>query len=208
MGGCSPLNSETNLMIVSVRRFLLYLGLFFALSLTSCSCEKGEVIPRDDLAEIYADLFVVDQWASYQTFGKSLDSLSLYAAVFEQYGYTVSDFRCSVEEYIKDPDRFSKIIKTSMAILEQRKKELEVERSVQRSEEERQEKLKDYYPKQRYNLSGLSNSEVFTIGEDVKVYVDSSAATPWIFDVQKGRDTVYVGPIMQIEKLEKSDESL
>ena len=41
-------------------------------------------------------------------------------------------------------------------------------------------------------------SEVLERCGDVPVYVDTTAATPWNFDEQKGRDTVFTGPAFRL----------
>lgn len=171
--------------------------LLLLLALLSCS-SKGRVIPRDEMAEVYADLFMADQWAADRHIGRQLDTVSLYAAVLERHGYEVRDYRRSVEEYIKDPDRFARIIKNSMAILEAREAGLKKERERRQSLDEQELARQRYAPPSRYNLSGLDNPEIFRLAGDVPVYVDTTAATPWNFDEQKGRDTVFTGPAFRL----------
>ena len=91
-----------------------------------------------------------------------------------------------------------------MGLLEQREVELKKKMKAQRSEEDRLKARQAFAPEFRYNLSGLDNPEVFRIGNDVRVFVDSTAATPWTFDDQKGRDTIFRGPTLIIKEIPDS----
>ncbi|MBQ2452008.1 MAG: DUF4296 domain-containing protein [Bacteroidales bacterium] len=185
-----------------MKRVLTYLCLAFAMVFLLACSKKGRVIPRDDMAEIYADLFMTDEWAAHQNFMRKLDSLSLYAAVLERHGYTVEDFRASIDAYLDDPDRFSRILKNTRSILEDRKDMLEKEQKILRSAEQRRQARLAYVPEFIYQLSGLDNPEIFTFAGGVEVYVDTTGTSSWMFDEQKGRDTIYIGPRMQIESLD------
>ena len=107
--------------------FLLLLG-----ALLSCT-PRGRVIPKERLAEIYADLFMADEWVAEKHLRGALDTASIYGAVLERYGYTVEDYRVTAKEYLKDPERYAKIIKRTMKLLEQREKDLKKE--IQRLDE-------------------------------------------------------------------------
>lgn len=110
----------------------IFLFLFLLGALLSCT-PPGRVIPKEKLAEIYADMFVADQWVAEHHLRSALDTASLYGAVLERYGYTVEDYRVTAKEYLKDPERYAKIIKKTMKILEQREKDLKAE--IQRQDE-------------------------------------------------------------------------
>ena len=93
-----------------------------ALVLTACLCScsrEGRVIPRNKLAHIYADMFLADSWlssASPESRHRS-DTMAFYEPIFEKYGYTVEDYWASVSHYLQDPDRFSRILNKSNALL-------------------------------------------------------------------------------------------
>lgn len=92
----------------------------------SCSKDKEKVIPRGKLAEIYAEMLVTDQWiVDSPGVRRSADTSLVYEPVLEKYGYTSADYRKSVEEYMNDPERFSRILRTSAKILDDRLAELE-----------------------------------------------------------------------------------
>ena len=113
----------------------IFLFFFLLGALLSCT-PRGRVIPKEKLAEIYADMFVADEWVAEQHLRGALDTASLYGAVLERYGYTVEDYRVTTKEYLKDPERYAKIIKKTMKILEQRERDL-------KNEIQRQDQLKD-----------------------------------------------------------------
>lgn len=91
--------------------------LFFA----SCSENEGKVIPRSKLAEIYAEMFLTDQWIiSTPGLRHIADTSLVYEPILEKYGYTAEDYRRSVDRYMDDPERFSRILRSSAGILENR----------------------------------------------------------------------------------------
>ena len=96
-----------------------------ALSLISCSDRGGRVIPRAKLAEIYAEMFVTDQWVlSTPSVRRLADTSLVYEPILEKYGYTSEDYRKSVDSYMDDPERFSRILRSSVGILDKRLEEL------------------------------------------------------------------------------------
>lgn len=96
-----------------------------ALSLISCSDRGGRVIPRAKLAEIYAEMFVTDQWVlSTPSVRRIADTSLVYEPILEKYGYTSEDYRKSVDSYMDDPERFSRILRSSVGILDKRLEEL------------------------------------------------------------------------------------
>ena len=92
-----------------------------ALFLISCSDRGGRVIPRAKLAEIYAEMFVTDQWVlSTPSVRRLADTSLVYEPILEKYGYTSADYRKSVEVYMDDPERFSRILRSTVGILDKR----------------------------------------------------------------------------------------
>lgn len=111
-------------------RFLhIFALLAFVLGLSaSCKKNEAEVIPRSKLARIYAEMLVTDQWIT-STPGVRLiaDTSLVYEPILERYGYTSEDYVKSVDEYMNDPERFARILRTSADILEDRIAELKEE---------------------------------------------------------------------------------
>lgn len=86
-------------------------ALLLTLLLFSCS-GRTRIIPRSTLANIYADMFLADQWLSDHSSERSAADTSLfYDPIFARYGYTFEDYDRSVKHYLKDPERFSKIFR-------------------------------------------------------------------------------------------------
>lgn len=108
--------------------------LLVALAAVLASCDRGRVIPKDRMAEIYAEMFLADQWieANPQV-RRAVDTTCVYEAVFEKYGYDADDYRASMDHYMDDPERFAKILRRSASILEARMAELDAERKVARA---------------------------------------------------------------------------
>ena len=98
-----------------------------------CSCGRdGKVIPRSKLSRIYAEMFLADAWlntASMETKERA-DTMAFYEPIFEKYGYTVEDYWASVSYYLQDPDRFSRILNKSNAMLETEFNALEKQRQA------------------------------------------------------------------------------
>ena len=160
-----------------MKRCLAYLLL--ALLLLGCS-SRVKIIPRGEMAEVYADLFLVDQWAADRNIpSRQLDTLSLYAAVLERHGYTFADFNASEEKYLKDPERFSRIVKKTMGILEQREVVLKQRMKEQLGEKDRQNARLVYAPYERFRMGNLDSSGVFRLPGDIRVYVDTTVYSSW-----------------------------
>ena len=91
------------------------------LLIVSCSGDNGKVIPRSKLAEIYAEMFMTDQWISSTPGVRHIADTSLvYEPILEKYGYTSADYRKSVDRYMDDPERFSRILRTTGELLDKR----------------------------------------------------------------------------------------
>ena len=107
-----------------LRLSLLALSLAW-LCLSGCN-RKDKVIPRAVMADIYADLFVADQWLREQGPAfQEADTMRFYEPVFRKYGYTTLDFRNSANYYLKDPRRFARILQQASSQLEDHAKYLE-----------------------------------------------------------------------------------
>lgn len=89
-----------------MKRFL-HIVLVLALA---AACRNPRIIPKDTLTDIYVDMFLADQQVREDNFPhQRMDSLLVYEAVFEKYGYDTDDYLRSVEHYLHDPERFTKV---------------------------------------------------------------------------------------------------
>lgn len=103
------------------------IAVVFALLLSFLSCSRsGKVIPASKMSQIYADIFVADQWLRENTGSRRMvDTTLFYDPVFQKYGYSREDFVASVGYYIDKPDKFSKILKKSTQIIQTDKERFE-----------------------------------------------------------------------------------
>ncbi len=98
----------------------------------SCGKDGAEVIPRKKLAKIYAEMLVTDQWITSTAGVRQIADTSLvYEPILKKYGYTSEDYRKSVDKYMDDPERFSRIFRRSVEILDDRLAELMKEQARQ-----------------------------------------------------------------------------
>ena len=105
---------------------ILALALSAVIFLASCGRDDAEVIPRDDLAKIYAEMLLTDQWiVNTPNIRLIADTSLVYAPIFEKYGYDTDDYRKSVDHYMDDPERFAKILRETGEILDDRMVTLE-----------------------------------------------------------------------------------
>lgn len=82
-----------------------------ALCLLFSSCAR-DIIPRATLAEIYADMFLADQWLyDHSSERSTADTTLFYDPILARYGYTFEQYDKTVKHYMKDPERFSKIFR-------------------------------------------------------------------------------------------------
>lgn len=109
---------NTGIMIGRIFHILTVTG---AMLLCMACGREGKVIPKGKMAEIYADMFVADQWITqnYRA-SRTADTTVVYEAVFRKYGYDSEDYRASVEHYIQDPDRYARILRQTVVLLDER----------------------------------------------------------------------------------------
>ena len=87
--------------------------------LLAAACQGPRVIPKDTLADIYTDMFIADQKVRDLGIPRvQMDTMLVYEAVFEKYGYDTDDYLHTVRYYLKDPERFAKVLETVTKRLE------------------------------------------------------------------------------------------
>ena len=78
--------------------------------LVAVACQRTRIIPKDTLEDIYMDMFLADQMVREENIPRpQMDTMLLYEAVFQKYGYDTDDYLNSVRFYLKDPERFAKV---------------------------------------------------------------------------------------------------
>jgi hypothetical protein len=122
-----------------MRKVFLHISALVAVFLLclACSSDGVSVIPRSKLAKIYAEMLVMDQWAQSESQLRSVADTSLvYEPIFQKYGYDTEDYTSSVEYYMQDPERFSKILRETIDILDERISELNtLKKAIRRQKE-------------------------------------------------------------------------
>lgn len=102
-----------------------------ALCLLLSSCGGRDIIPRATMAEIYADMFLADQWLYDHASERSVADTSLfYDPILARYGYTFEQYDKSVKHYMKDPERFSKVFRIATEKLRSRQKVYERKKNL------------------------------------------------------------------------------
>ena len=87
--------------------------------LVAAACRGPRVIPKDTMTDIYTDMFLADQMVRDADIPRAqMDTMLLYEAVFEKYGYDTEDYLYSLRYYLKDPERFGKVFENVAKRLE------------------------------------------------------------------------------------------
>ena len=159
---------------------------------------NGRVIPRNKMARIYAEMLLTDQWINDNWVqNRSADTSFVYRPILRRYGYDEKDWRKSVSKYIKDPDRYSRILKKSAAMLEAREKELRLRLDLINAAERLEQETAGFIPERLYWLAGMRNPDNF-VEDGLVFYVDSVGGREWRFDPYRGYDTLFAGPAWKI----------
>ena len=97
------------------------------------SCRGPRRIPRSTMADIYYDMFMADaRLREDPDLRRQADTMLVYEAVFNRYGYDTDDYLYSLRYYLKDPERFAK---TVHAVSERLKKDAAAMDAVIRHED-------------------------------------------------------------------------
>lgn len=137
------------------RKGLIVLSaLLLLLSVGACA-RKARVIPDNKLADIYAEMFLADQWLSTNySYRRVADTTLFYEPIFEKYGYNLADFNESMRYYVKKPDKYAKILKTAGLKLDAQAKRLKKVEDYYNN----REKFSPYIPKS-FNLETLMSQD-------------------------------------------------
>lgn len=179
--------------------YLVVLALAVGLSLASCG-KKERVIPKEKMAEIYAEMYVLDQWLDdNRSLRREADTSLVYAPVLDKYGYTYDDYLNSVDVYMKDPTRYSRILRRTSEILGSRLTELKAEKKAQEDALKENRRLDSLRNLIHLNVDSLMNSMVRTAPSDSLVTAFDSLGFVDFRFVQTS-DTTYDGPAMVIRR--------
>lgn len=110
-----------------MRRSLEYLLL--GLAVCACllnSCRRARIISASDLSDIYAEMFLADQWINDNpTVKRTADTTRFYETIFGKFGYTFEDYDATVNYYLKRPEKYKKILDRTVNKLRETQKALD-----------------------------------------------------------------------------------
>ena len=105
---------------------------YIALTVLICacllpSCNRAKIIGARDMSEIYAEMFLADQWLNDNPSAKrTADTTRFYETIFLKYGYDFGDYDASVNYYLHRPEKYRKILERAQKKLRATEKSLEV----------------------------------------------------------------------------------
>lgn len=167
-----------------MKRSLAYILICAALC---CACSSGpRIIPRAKMSQIYAEMFLLDAriLAQNPNVVRVADTSLVYQSILGRYGYDAEDFNASIQKYLNDPERYSRMLKKSVAIVHAEAKALEKRKEMLESLRNAKVYSKRFAPANIYLMDTLHIDSLWCM--------DSVYA----FDFQKGLDTMYAGPKM------------
>lgn len=178
---------------------------------SSCSSEEGKVISRRDMAEIYAEMLLTDQWiTSRPELRKKADTSLVYEPILNKYGYTTRDYIHTMDKYMDDPERYSRILRSTGVILDSKLQELQVKREeLQRLEEirKRLDKVRaevSKYITYKTHYPDTSRKEYDYIPDSLTVWVDSNCI--YCLELIFSHDSLIDGPrLVAVDTVEVAD---
>lgn len=164
-------------LLDKMKKILKHIGLILGMImvLSSCGRKNHELIPRNQLAEIYAEMLVTDQWILNTPGVRMIADTSLvYAPILEKYGYSTEDYIYTVDIYMNDPERFAKVLRTSGEILEARLKGLKEQKKLQEERLRKKNEIDRFIRKYRVTLDSQEYRK-YLFEEPYLHYYDSLA---------------------------------
>lgn len=174
-----------------VRPNILIIAAVAAVLSVSCAKDETEVIPRGQMARIYSEMLVMDQWIQSTPGTRVMaDTSRVYEPILEKYGYSSENYRASVDYYMNDPERFSRIFRSAGDILDKRIDELNRELKLQQARDNLPKiksdfKISDYAPY-------LTDEPYVHYYDSIAVELDSATWTYRLRPVDTA-DTLYDG---------------
>lgn len=96
------------------RIFLFMIGAMLTLS----ACKRTVIIPDEELALIFRDAFLTNAYLEHERV--NIDSLNLYAPLFNHYGYTTEDVQLTIGNFSKRKSaRLSDVVERAIELLEE-----------------------------------------------------------------------------------------
>ena len=108
-----------------------------ALVICTCllpSCRRVKIMSMRDMSDIYAEMFLADQWLNDNPgLKRTADTTKFYESIFRKFGYSFEDYDASVNYYLDKPEKYRKIVERAQSRLRSTQKSLEsFEKAVER----------------------------------------------------------------------------
>lgn len=163
----------------------------------SCRREGPRVIPRSKLAKIYAEMFVTDQWIQSKPGLRTIADTSLvYEPILEKYGYDSEDYQYSVDHYMDDPERFSRILRSTADILDKEIKALMKKQAELKLHQEEKKEIAKFKIEMFQFYDELISKDGLRGWSDSLDVVWDTVFNAYRFRRIPRTDTIYVGPRM------------
>lgn len=183
-----------------MKRYLQHILVLLAaimILVPSCKREGPRVIPRSKLAKIYAEMFVTDQWIQSKPGLRTIADTSLvYEPILEKYGYDSDDYQYSIDRYMDDPERFSRILRTTAEILDKEIKLLQKQQVELKLHEEKQLEVAKFEITMFQFYDELISSDGLRGWSDSLDVVWDTVFNAYRFRRIHRTDTIYEGPWM------------
>lgn len=183
-----------------MKRHLQYILILLAaivIFVPSCKRDGARVIPRSKLAKIYAEMFVTDQWIQSRPSLRTIADTSLvYEPILQKYGYDSDDYQYSIDHYMNDPERFSRILRSTAEILEKEIKVLRKKQADYKSIEEKKKEVANFEITMFQFYHELVSSDGLRGWSDSLDVVWDTVFNAYRFRRIHRTDTIYEGPRM------------
>lgn len=190
-----------------MKSYLRYIPVLFIMVLTfftSCNNDDEKLIPRGRLSMIYAEMLATDQWVINNPDLRTVADTSLvYEPILKKYGYDSEDYRYSVDVYMDDPERFSRIFRAAAEILNDEIIEL---KRLKKEQEDAAERLKMTVMIDMKSFFPYLGEEPYVHYYDSLDVVYDSTATYKIIPIERA-DTIYdrIEMIIRVDSLSVAD---
>lgn len=164
------------------------LVLILLVVLSAVSCGKPKRISKGEMAQIYAEMFLADQWINDNNARRAMADTSLvYEPIFNRYGYTSRDYLYSLDYYMTDPESFEKVFRETKDILQDALDSLTYDR--------RMADLKDSVARARAKMvypESVTFDDLMTVPHGWRIHVGTDSLGKMI--LLPDEDTVFAGP--------------
>lgn len=173
--------------------------------LVSCNRKGPHMIPRDTMAELYSELFLLDQWIQ-STPGERLvaDTSLVYEPILKKYGYTKEDYMHTVDHYLDDPERYSEVLDKTIEIYDKRLKTLNEQREHDQEAEKERKRIAAIKRDTRIDISHFN---VMNYSGDRRYFFKDTLMVSWDSISKFHRFSVahYVDTVKVVDTLVISD---